>query len=41
MRIVAIVLCLVLALAACGQPAGSVSAPSRRVQLADNPFDIP
>jgi Trypsin-like peptidase domain len=41
MRSVAIILCLVLALAACGQPAGSVGAPSRRVQLADNPFDVP
>lgn len=41
MRILAMVLCLVFVLAACGQPAGSVGAPNRRVQLADNPFDIP
>jgi hypothetical protein len=41
MRIFAMVLCLVLVLAACGQPAGSVGASNRRVQLADNPFDIP
>jgi len=41
MRILAMVLCLVLVLAACGQPAGSVGASNRRVQLADNPFDIP
>lgn len=41
MRILAIVLCVVLPLAALGPPAGSVRAPSMRVQLADNPFDIP
>ena len=39
MRISAIVLCLVLALATGGQPAGSVNAPNGRVQQADNPFD--
>jgi hypothetical protein len=41
MRILAMVLCLVLLLAACGQSAGSVRAPSMRVQLADDPNKIP
>jgi hypothetical protein len=41
MRILAMVLVLVLLLAACGQPAGSVRTPSMRVQLADDPNKIP
>ena len=40
MRISAMVLCLVLLLAGCGQPAGSV-ATARRVQPADSHFKIP
>ncbi len=41
MRIVAMVLGLVLLLAACSQPAGSVRTTSMRVQLADDPDKIP
>ena len=41
MRILAMVLVLVLLLAACGQPAGSVRTPGMRVQLADVPNEIP
>jgi hypothetical protein len=40
-RILAIVLCPVLLLAACGQPAGSVRTPGMRVQLADDANKIP
>jgi len=41
MRISAMILCAVLLLAACGQPAASVRTPILRVQLADDPNKIP
>jgi hypothetical protein len=41
MRILAMVLAPVLLLAACGPPAGSVRATSRRVQLAATPVAVP
>src|SRR5271166_6525106 len=41
MRILAMLLVLMLLLAACGQPAGSVRTASMRAQLADVPSEIP